>query len=203
MWRLVGLLAVGGCGYRECGTLTYWTAAVDPRFDEDGDQYLDLIEACGADYGSFGSHFPDAGLTQLLVDWSRWDTGESTALAYDYLTATEILFRTDHLVKGEVIGMEGLGGMGFHKPAGSFDSPTVTWALTAGEIEVLDGPRSGDFDAEEYKLRFTLTIGAPDAAAPRGYQKHEAEDWVAFDPALWAWDAPGHAAPPPDWVAPG
>ena len=199
-WALLGAMALSGCGYRECGSLQYWTNAVDPRFDVDGDQYIDLIEACSADYGSFGSHFTDAGLTQLLIDWSRWDTAESSALSYDYLTSTEILFRTDHLVIGEVMRMDQLGGQGFHKPAGSFDSSTITEPLTAGEIEVLDGPREGTFDAVEFKLRYAFTIGTPSELQPKGYQVHEGEDWVAFDAALWAWDTAGHPAPPPDWV---
>lgn len=200
VWTSIGL---GGCGYRECGTLEYWTSTVDPTFDVNADQYLDLAEACSADYGSFGSQFPDVGLTQLLIDWSRWDTSETSDLAFNYLTATEILFRTDHLVEGEVMTLDSLGGMGFHKPAGSFDSPTISWPLTSGRIEVLAGPREAPSEEIAYNLRYSFVIGTPDDAAPRGYQVLDGEDWVSFDASLWAWDAAGHPAPPPDWVAPG
>jgi hypothetical protein len=192
-------LALGGCGYAPCGTVEYWSAAVDDRFDKDGDQYLDLEEACGADYGSFGAYFPDVGWAQLLFDSSQWDLGDASDLNYDYLPITELVFKTDHLAIGEVMTNDHIGGYGFHKPAGSFDSPTTSWPLTSARIEVLAGPRETDFGGESWRLDWEIVIGTPDAQAPRGYQILRGKDWVPFEDALWTWDAPGHAGIfPPD-----
>lgn len=197
------LILLSACGYRTCGTLEYWTYAVDPQFDDNADQYLDLIEACKADYGSFASDFPDVGLSSLLVSNSEWDMTDAVDVTYDYLPTTEIVFRTDHLVVGEVMTMAHLAGYGFHIPEGVSWGAVQSWGLYDGTIEVLDGPKEGSVDGVDFKIRFELVIGAPDDQAPRGYQVHQGEDWVNFSPSLWAWDAAGHnGLAPPDWTPP-
>lgn len=159
-------LLLAACGYRTCGTLEYWTLEVDPQFDEDGDGYIDLIEACKADYGSFASDFPDVGFSSLLIDSSQWDMTDAVDVAYDYLPGTEIVFLTEHLAVGEVMGMEQLAGYGFHIPEGVSWGTVYSWGLYDGHIEVLDGPREGTVDGVDYKLRFDFIVGAPDAQAP-------------------------------------
>ncbi|HNC97887.1 MAG TPA: hypothetical protein PKY30_05825 [Myxococcota bacterium] len=198
------LLLSLACGYRNCGSLEYYTYEVNADFDDNQDNYLDLQEACGVDYGSWGSNFPDVGLVSFFVDYSEWDTHDSGTIAYDYLPLSEIVFLADHLSKGTVLGMEQLGGYGFHKPGGAVDYVTTSWPLTEGSLEVLDGPRENDYEGTDYKLSFRFVIGTPDDQATRGYQVLEAEDWFNFSDSLWAWDSAGHAyAEPPDYTAGG
>lgn len=196
--RLLPLLGLAACGYRPCGTIQYWTSAVDPRFDEDGDQYIDLNEACGVDYGSFGARFPDVGVLQVLFDASQWDLGDAADISYDYLPITELYFREAHVEVGAVLGMEAIGGYGFHKPAGSFDSPTETWSLHDARLEVLAGPRETTFGGQAWKIDFDVTIGEPTADAPQGRQRLIGADWIPFDDALWTWDPVEHNGSPPD-----
>lgn len=201
---MIFLLLSLACGYRNCGSLEYYTYAVDADFDDNQDNYLDLQEACGVDYGSWGSNYPDVGLTTLLMDYSEWDTSDSADIAYDYLPLSEIVFLAEHLAAGTVLGIEQLGGYGFHKPGGAADAITTAWPLTDGRLEVLDGPRENDFDGVDYKLSFQFTIGTPDNQATRGYQVLEGEDWFNFTNGLGTWDSAEHAyAEPPDYTAGG
>lgn len=200
MRREIALLWLAGCGYAPCGTIEYWTTEVDPRFDVDGDRYIDLEEACGQDYGSFGEFFPDVGYAQVLFASSQWDMSDAADISYDYLPITELVFLSDHLEPGTELTNANIGGYGFHKPAGDQNSPTQSWALHTAEIEVLAGPRETTFGGQAWRLRWEITVGAPDAQAPRSYQVLSGTDWIPFEDALWAWDAPGHAGiyPPDD-----
>lgn len=187
------------CGYRDCGSLEYYTWEVDPRFDTDGDHYLDLMEACGVDYGSFGFSYAPEDYTAIFVDPSEWDLGDAADVVYDYLPTTEIVFRSQHLRDGGTFGREALAGFGLHKPGGAADLVTTTYGLTDGEVEVLAGPRANNFDGEDWKLRLRLVFGEPADPATRGWQVLELEDWINVSPAIGSWaDAGSTIIAPPD-----
>jgi len=201
MWRWLPLFALAefGCGYRTCGTIEYWTSRVDDRLDENGDSYIDRIEACGDDYGSW-AYFYDNGYTQLLLDSSSWDMGDAVDVAYDYLPITELVFLPEHLEVGEVMTLDHLDGYGSHKPAGDQNTPNHTYPLTAARIEVLKGPKEDNFDGENYKLKWEITFGEVTDEMPKGFQRLEGEDWINF--TTWGeWDPAEHnGIQPPDAI---
>lgn len=198
MGRMLLLLLLA-CGYRDCGELRYYTWDVDPRFDDDGDHYLDLMEACGVDYGSFAFDYQPEGYTAIFVDPSEWDLGDAADVVYDYLPTTEIVFRTDHLVAGERFGMEALAGFGLHKPGGPADLVTTTFFLSDGSVEVLDGPRPNNFDGVDWKLRLHLVFGDVAEPATEGWQVLDLTDWINSSPALGSWAESGSTIiSPPD-----
>ncbi len=200
MRRLILFLSVvssAGCGYRTCGTMKYWTTGVDERLDDDSDGYIDLIEACKDDYGSWGYNY-DNGYTQLLLSDSSWDMEEAADVAYDYTPVTEIVFLSSHLESGEVLTMDHLAGYGAHRPDGMSGAAMLSASLTDARIEILKGPKEDNFDGQNYRMSWELTFGDVTADMSMGFQHFEGEDWINFTPET-DWDPPEHnGIQPPD-----
>ncbi len=192
-------LGLSACGYAPCGEVHYWTSQVDPRFDDDGDQYLDLIQGCGPNAGTTGERFDDVGYALMSLDADSWDMGDAVDLAYDYLPVTSVVFLASHLEVGEVLETDRVDGFGWHKPDGFPDAETLSWPLHTARLEILDGPRPTEYGGETWKISWDVVIGAPTDVAPQGFQTMRGTDWVAFEIPLWEWDPGGHLnIRPPD-----
>ena len=175
--------AATGCGYTPCGTVEYWTGnRVDARYDKNGDGYLDFIEGCGTQAGTFGVLHPSPGVVLLSMSSDHWDTRESVDVAYDYLPLTNVVFRSQLLAKGSSVELATAGGGGWHKPSACGSACLAeAWPVTAVKIDVLEGPSPTD-DPEwvQWRLRWDVTVGPADALGPRGRQRLTGEDWVRF-----------------------
>ncbi|MCB9792643.1 MAG: hypothetical protein H6741_07920 [Alphaproteobacteria bacterium] len=184
---LLPLTLTLGCG-EPCGTSSFYLNG--------GERWL-AYEPCG-DYGSFGSHFTDVGFTSLYISPDGGDVDAYADFVYALTPATELVFLTEHLQVGMVMDTRHLAGTGFHDPSASGVSPTVQ-DYSTGVVEVLEGPRDGDGQELEWRLSWNVSFGPLGDGYGEGYQHHVGEDWVGFDPALWAWEDSGHGgARPPD-----
>jgi hypothetical protein len=206
--RIVAVVALASqaCG-RPCGDATYVTGGdALAKWDVDGDgATADLVERCGADWGSFGLRRPDLGTTSLLFDPEvpSFRFEESLELATYLLPAASVIFYTHHLEEGAVIPLTQLGGFGLSKLEGTIAPGYATYALLDGEITVVAGPRTpGDIvsetsNTESWKFRWHAEFGDPQSGVV--LQTWDAEDWIDVSDGTTVGDEPVY---PADWTGP-
>lgn len=211
MKRLVAMalvvLAQSACGYRTCGTVEV-LAPDDPErvYDADGDGDLDFIQACGANYGNFGSYYPEFDLVHIFFATDHYDVAEGVDVAYDYLLVTDVWARWAHFEEGATLTEANLAGNGLLKPNGLSEELPLAFALSEGTIEVT-GPlkevdREGIFAEDErieFRIRWDLAFGDP--SRPRMHYVGEDVLRVALDDIVFQ-DADDFTVLPPDYVAP-
>jgi hypothetical protein len=210
MHRVLGLLALASapaCDAPKCGDATYFTAAdALARWDTDGDgQYADLIERCGPLYGTFGLRRHDLGVTTLLPSPNvpSGDFSEDLETGTLLLPASTLTFYTEHLVEGNTIRVDQIGGTGLHKLHGTAAPDYSVYWLFEAEIRVLEGPKvvrgtvAESTGAERWRLAWKATFG--DIANGWVLQTWEAEDVVEISDGTEIGD---ETAYPPDWTGP-
>lgn len=200
MW----LVWLWGCGI-DCGEATFVTGGdALAMWDIDGDAATaDLIERCGATWGTYGLRRNDVGLTSLLLapNVPSGKFSEDLEVASLLLPGAEIAFLTEHLAAGATITPEQIGGYGLSKLHGTIEPGYVTYGLLEASITVLDGPKPvpGAFEedqAERWELQWDVVLG--DVALGTALQEWHASDVVDISNGIEIGDP---AAFPPDWVA--
>jgi len=109
-----------------------------------------------------------------------------------------VVFLRSNLEAGRTLTNANLDGYGFHRHQGDGTSEVTAWRMSEGSVEVLAGPKEDNFEGENWRLRWSFTIGPVTPEMPMGYQRVSGEDWVNF--TNWGtWDPSGHGGiRPPD-----
>ncbi|MEQ1504707.1 MAG: hypothetical protein ABMB14_20885 [Myxococcota bacterium] len=187
----------------DCGSASYVTEG-DARalWDEDGDGTADLMERCGADWGSFGLRLHDLGLTTLTLSPNvpSRDFDEDLEVATYLLPGAELTFYTAHLEAGATLTVDQIGGFGLSKLHGTVEPGYVTYGLLDATVVVLDGPGEvpGAFDedeAERWELQWDAVFG--DVQTGATLQEWHATDVVDVANGTEVGDP---AVVPPDWT---
>lgn len=183
---LTALGLAAGCGPTPCGDAGYVTGGEAlATWDVDGDGVdADLVERCGANWGSFGLRRGDVGLTELVLDPSvpDFDFEAQLHLSSVLLPAASLVFLTEHLAVGETFGMEALAGGGLHHLGGEITDVYTSYLLLDAEVRVLDGPKPardtvGELsNTESWLFAWTASFGDPASGAE--LQAWDAEDWI-------------------------
>jgi hypothetical protein len=203
MRLLAAIVLLPGCGTLACGDATYVTANdALAMWDEDGDgTTANLVEQCGGAVGSFGFRRPDLGLTKLLFDPypASGNFEEALEVASLLLPAAEVVFYTEHLVVGNTITIDQLGGFGLHKLMGTIEPGYATYPILEGTIQVLEGPGNvpggwEEDNPERWRFQWDLTFG--DGQTP--LQTWNATDAIDIVDGIEI----GDEAYPPDWTGP-
>lgn len=167
------LLALMGCS-SDCGTSRYAL--------NDG-SYVEAYDECSFPL-SFARTYINVDYLTFSIGSGYSDLSESIQLTYALTPFTEVVFRDAHLVEGNTITSELIGGFGVHDPSYSGAFPLES-PLYEGTIEVLKGPKRDN----EWRIRWDITIGEPDDDfRTQGFQRHTGENWMAFLPSPSPWD---------------
>lgn len=194
--------ALQACGAADCGTAAYVTAGdAAAAWDADGDGTADLIERCGAGWGTFGLRRTDLGLTGLTPSPNvpSGSFEEDLEVSGLLLPGANLTFYTAHLTEGAVITTDQIGGFGLHKLDGTYAGIYASYALLEATIEVLSGPDNvpGGFEEdqpERWRLKWDALFGDPQSGAV--LQEWHAEDVVDVTNGITI----GDEAFPPDWT---
>jgi hypothetical protein len=188
MLRFLPLLTLPwlfGCEPGVCGRVSITGVASNPDIERfrkaDGaDGAIDLLELCGADFGSFAHGRGDTGTTTLVLDsdiaGAAFDV-EASPIARVLLPSGLVIFWSSNLVAGRTLTLEHLAGSGLHKRS---ESETYqVYPLTSAKLEVLEGPLNRKEESyldtmdwsEEWRVRWAFEFGG-------GVQRWEAEDVI-------------------------
>lgn len=185
MLRLLPLLAVPlllGCEPGVCGQVAISGVVSNPDIERfraaNGD--IELLELCGADFGSFAHGREDTGTTTLVLDsdiqGAAFDA-EASPIARVLLPSGLVVFWSANLVAGRTLTLEHLAGSALHKRSEA--ETYVVYPLTAAKLEVLAGPLNRKEEtylderdwSEEWRVRWAFEFGG-------GVQRWEAEDVI-------------------------
>lgn len=173
------LLALMGCS-SDCGTSRYAL--------NDG-SYVEAYDECSFSL-SYARTYINVDYVSFSMGAGYSDLSESAQLTYAITPYSEVIFRDIHLVEGNIITGDLIGGTAVHDPSYSGAFP-VESPFYDGSIEVLKGPK-GD---NEWRIRWDITFGEPDDDfRTEGFQHHSGENWMEFAPSPSPWDA--------DWQGP-
>jgi hypothetical protein len=198
------LLALWGCSI-DCGTASFVTGGdALAMWDTDADGLTaDLIERCGATWGSYGLRRSDLGLTELILapNVSSGKFEEDLEVATLLLPAATLTFYTAHLAPGATLTLEQIGGSGLSKLHGTVEPGYTTYGLLEASLTVVDGPRPvpGGFEDtdERWDLEWDVLLG--DIQSGQVLQEWHAADALDITDGTSIGDPTAY---PPDWYGP-